>query len=357
MKRSVAGTTKAGEAINYHDLETQCLKARFTDYGATLMDLYIKPLKRSVVLGYDTAMQYEQGTAYLGASVGRVANRLGKAQCTVDGKTYTWTPNNGENLLHSGPKGLTYNVWHDLNDGSISFGSEPDTDGLVLGETVPTRTDGFPGTLRIRLKAILTGQELRLVYTYMTSENSVVNVTNHSYFNLSGAPTVEDHEVSLGAERFALMDDNQIPTGVIEGVQGTPFDLRPWTRIGKALETYKDVLAPLRGYDHHYVLRSPHEELTPQPFADEDDRYLQLCGRIRVPDLELQVLSDAPGYQFYTGNWLDETGRNGAVYTQHSGCCIEPQFLPNDCNTPGFGESYTKANQVYERVIVFRFKW
>ena len=248
-------------------------------------------------------------------------------------------------------------MWHDLNDGSISFGSEPDTDGLVLGETVPTRTDGFPGTLRIRLKAILTGQELRLVYTYMTSENSVVNVTNHSYFNLSGAPTVEDHEVSLGAERFALMDDNQIPTGVIEGVQGTPFDLRPWTRIGKALETYKDVLAPLRGYDHHYVLRSPHEELTPQPFADEDDRYLQLCGRIRVPDLELQVLSDAPGYQFYTGNWLDETGRNGAVYTQHSGCCIEPQFLPNDCNTPGFGESYTKANQVYERVIVFRFKW
>ncbi|KAF1682308.1 aldose epimerase family protein [Veillonella sp. R32] len=376
MKRYDWGKTRNGEAVTLYELETEVLTVRILNRGATIVDFIVKPLKRNIVLGYDNLQGYEQGDAYLGATVGRVANRIGGAQCEIAGKTYTWQPNNGPNLLHSGDCSLSFAVWHVVPN---SEQTGPNYAKLSLATTLRSIDDGFPGDLRVKLQVELIGAELRLTYQYMTSEDSVVNITGHSYFNLNGSDSlpqmngpmmdaeqglITNHELQLEASQYLPFGADQIPTGELASVAGTPFDFRIWQSVGEALCQHHAVLTPYRGYDHHYVLQAPttlqkaHIDCKEvQSHIDtkkaKANSSLQRCGAFRVEDLTLTVLTDAPGFQLYTGNWLTDEGRNGEVYESYSGICIEPQFAPNDINMPAFQESLTKAQAMYERRIVY----
>lgn len=366
MKRYDWGKTKKGEAVTLYELETEQLTVRILNRGATIVDFIVKSLKRNIVLGYDTFRGYEQGDAYLGATVGRVANRIGGARCEIDDKTYSWTPNNGPNLLHSGECSLSFALWQLVPN---SERKEVNYEKIVLATTLRGQDDGFPGDLRVQLLVEVDGAELRLTYQYMTSENSVVNITGHSYFNLNGTAAlphvngamaaanqglITNHEIQLNVSQYLPFGDNQIPTGEIVSVEGSLFDFRAWQSIGDALSQYQAPLAAYRGYDHHYVLRAPNTlTLSDNGMMSHSPVEVQRCGSFRVDDLTLHVLSDAPGFQLYTGNWLADEGRQGEVYEQYSGICIEPQFAPNDVNMAVFQESLTKANEMYERRIIY----
>lgn len=360
MKRYDWGTTRNGEAATLYELETDSLLVRILNRGATIVDFIVKPLQRNIVLGYDSIHGYEQGDAYLGATVGRVANRIANARCKVAETEYQWTPNNGPNLLHSGAHSLSFAMWQLVPN---SERQEANYEKLVLATTLQEQQDGFPGDLRVQLIVELVGAELRLTYQYMTSKDSVVNITGHSYFNLNGTASlphvdgvmatadqglITNHEIQLNAKYYMPFGEHQIPTGEIAPVEDTPFDFREWKLVGKALTAHYQELAEYRGYDHQYILANDGIHSEPRAIAD-----IQRCGAFRVSDLELTVLSDAPGFQFYTGNWLADEGRNSEVYEQYSGLCIEPQFAPNDVNMPAFQESLTKANEMYERRIVY----
>lgn len=388
MKRFDWGTTANGEPVTMYELESDTIKLRVIDRGATIVDFIVKPLERNIVLGYDSLQGYEEGTAYLGASVGRVANRIAGARCEIDGTEYHWKPNNGPNLLHSGENSLSFDVWHLVPQ---SAKQAFNYDKITLATMLRSEEDGFPGDLRVQLDIIVNGADVNLTYRYMTSRNSVVNITGHSYFNLNGTdlasvtknrnfaalqeapegsttnegpkeqPLITNHQLRLDAIRYMPFGENQIPTGHIASVERTPFDFSVWRTLGNNLNAYKEELAEYRGYDHQYVLRLPTtSKMFALPvnhrFSDREDmtKHLALCGTMHVADLALEVYSNAPGFQLYTGNWLDETGRDGVHYGPYSGMCIEPQFAPNDVNMPNFGESLTKAGTIYERHITYR---
>lgn len=369
MKRFDWGTTANGDPVTMYELESNTVKLRVIDRGATIVDFIVKPLERNIVLGYDSIRGYEEGTAYLGASVGRVANRIAGARCEIDGNEYHWQPNNGPNLLHSGENSLSFDVWHLVPQ---SAKQAFNYDKITLATLIRSEEDGFPGDLRVQLDIIVNGTDVNLTYRYMTSRDSVVNITGHSYFNLNGTDStanegreeqslITNHQLRLDAVRYMLFGENQIPSGHIASVERTPFDFSVWRTLGNSLNTYKDELAEYRGYDHQYVLRLPTtSKMFSLPvnhhYSDREDmtKRLALCGAMHVADLSLEVYSDAPGFQLYTGNWLDETGRDGVHYGPYSGLCIEPQFAPNDVNMPNFRESLTKAGTIYERHITYK---
>lgn len=377
MKRFDWGTTANGDPVTMYELESNTIKLRVIDRGATIVDFIVKPLQRNIVLGYNSLSGYEGGTAYLGATVGRVANRIADARCEIDGTEYSWQSNNGPNLLHSGEHSLSFAVWHLVPQ---SAKQAFNYDKITLATLIRSEEDGFPGDLRVQLDIIVNGTDVNLTFRYMTSRNSVVNITGHSYFNLNGMDSdtctntdivakearkvqslITNHQLRLDAVRYMPFGENQIPTGHIAIVERTPFDFSVWRTLGNSLTAYKDELEEYRGYDHHYVLRLPtaNKQFTAPVnthFSDMDDmtKRLSLCGAMHVDDLSLEVYSDAPGFQLYTGNWLDETGRNGVYYGPYSGLCIEPQFAPNDVNMPNFGESLTKGGTIYERHITYK---
>ena len=406
MSRAIEfGRLPNGEIVYEYEIRNDYATVHILSYGAIIKDFIVKPVNRNIVLGYDSLEAYLKGTAYLGATVGRVANRIGGARTVIGGKEYSWTPNNGPNLLHSGAVSLSFTNWQ-CKDDVAQF-----DDSLVL--IAKLDDDGFPGVLTVQLHVALVGPQLQLTFEYSTSEDSVVNITGHSYFNLNGhgkynddvaGLSIANHEVHLAAKEVAVFGDHSIPTGELVGVMNTAYDFTEWRPIGEALLEQEGELAEWRGYDHYYVLNDQHGALKKQEGAldeqydalnEQDDalseqvgtlnnmagntsrhnqdktkavalcgemkeltlgseaKALVLCGEFRVPDLTLRVYSDAPGYQFYTGNWLQERGHENQVYGPHAGMCIEPQYIPNDCNLHGFGQSFTKSNVKYERHIVY----
>ncbi len=363
-KRSF-GTLSTGETITAYTLENDFISVTILDWGATIANFVVKSWQTDIVLGYDSLEEYLQGEAYFGASVGRVANRIAKGQYNWQGKTYQLEVNNAPNHLHSGREGLSFKRWQ----GQIVDNS------LVFTTKINSFEDGFPGEADIKLTVMLHDAALCLSYSYQTMEDSFVNITNHSYFNLAGRGDIQEHFVSLGAAYYTPFDDTQIPRGTIEPVQETALDLRQETLIGDKLKTFEEELSVYRGYDHHYVLTFPPaygmegsaggdgyevvdriDSSAVDTFAGED-KPLHLCGSFSYEDRKLSVYSNAPGFQFYTGNWIPlGRGRNNCTYGPHSGMCIEPQFTPNDINMPTFKESLTKAGNVYTRTIVYGVK-
>ncbi|WP_298705016.1 aldose epimerase family protein [uncultured Veillonella sp.] len=374
------GRLPNGEIVYEYELSNEYATVHILSYGAIIKDFIVKSLNRNIVLGCDTLEDYLQGHAYLGATVGRVANRISKARTIIEDTEYTWTPNNGPNLLHSGDVSLSFANWQVLSQ-VFTNDDAKDSQTLALQTKIKGADDGFPGDLDVILYANLVGPELRLCYAYTTTTSSVVNITNHSYFNLNGVLSVGNHRVRLNAPYIAPFGGHSIPTGDVESVQNTLYDLTKWTCIGTQLAKYATDLAEWRGYDHYYMQKeagynhayvtnlrrkyTAEEELLVDTchtyeevdLADGrkaiDTGNFELCGEFRVPDLTLRIYSNAPGYQFYTGNWLQEKGRNGVTYGPHAGMCIEPQFIPDDCNLPYFGESFTRPNVIYVRNIVY----
>jgi aldose 1-epimerase len=340
------GKTPAGEAVQIYTLtNSQGMEARITNYGGIVVAL--KTPDRSgkfadVVLGHDNVEGYAK-SPYFGAIVGRYGNRIANGQFTLQGNTYTLAKNNGPNHLHGGIKGFDKVVW------KAEPGNSPEGQSLSLTYVSADGEEGYPGTLTAKVVYVLTNDNaLRIDYEATTDKATVVNLTNHSYFNLkdAGTTTILDHELTLNADSYTPVDKTLIPTGELAPVEGTPFDFRKPTAIGARIDGDHEQLKFGLGYDHNFVLNRSGEGLSLAATVFEPT-----TGR------RMEVLTTEPGVQFYSGNFLDGTitGRGGAVYQRRSGLCLETQHFPDSPNKPDFPTTTLEPGQTYRTTTVYRF--
>ena len=337
MKVESFGHLQNGQEAKLYTLENDTLRVQISNYGATIVAVYDKVLERHLALGYDSVQDYEVRHGQLGATVGRVANRIANANYTWNGVVHQLEANNGPNLLHSGKGNIGHRLW-DVVEEDCS-----DT-AVHLSHTITSEEDGFPGDLYVEAVFRVVEETLVVTYVYTTSKDSFVNLTNHVYYNLHGEGDLSGHVLELGAHQYMPFGEHQIPQIEPASVEGTPFDFRKGMDLQKALDYYADVLHPYKGYDHDFVTASVDG-------LDTEDSVVPFAV-LQAKDVTAVFHTDAPHFQVYTGNWLNETGRD-RQYGSHAGIAIEPQFVPNDINVNG--ESKTKADTVYERTIAYSF--
>ena len=340
--KTAFGHTKEGVAVEQYTLTNRNgMVAKVITYGATLTELIVPDgagTLTNVVLGYDKLEPYLAGVPYFGSTIGRVGNRIAKGRFTLDGKTYTLATNNGPNHLHGGTKGFDKVVWK----------AAPLPGGMAVTFTYrsPDGEEGYPGTLDASVTYTLTdNNELRLEYNATTDKPTPVNLTNHSYFNLRGDGNgdILGHVLMIAADQYTPVDETLIPTGELKPVKGTVFDFTTPTPIGARIA--KVPIAPPVGYDHNYVLR-------PQPG-------LKVAARVTEPTTgrTMEVLTEEPGVQFYSGNFLDGTlkNRKGVPYTKHAAFCLETQHFPDSVNHPSFPSTIVAPGKTYKTTTVYRF--
>jgi len=324
------------------------MTARIMTLGATLQSLVVPDKagrREDVVLGHDTAREYLARPNYFGVSVGRYANRIAKGKFTLDGKTYALATNDGPNALHGGLKGFDKRMW---KIDSVTGG--PDAK-VVLSYVSADGEEGFPGELKVTATYALTEKnELKLEYRATTSKPTVVNLTNHAYFNLSGndARDVMGNLVTLHADRFTPVDATLIPTGERRAVAGTPFDFRKATMVGSRIRDARDQQIRYgRGYDHNYIVNGAAGTLRLAAVVEEP-----VSGRV------MEVRVTAPGIQFYTGNFMDGTyfGKNQRAYRQGDAICLEPGTFPDAPNHPDFPSARLDPGKTYVNTMVYAFR-
>jgi len=297
-----------------------------------------------VVLGYDTLEGYLQPpTPYFGAIVGRYANRIAQARFTLDGQTYSLAANNGPNHLHGGLKGFDKVLWQ-----AEPF-ERPDEIGVVFTYTSRDGEEGYPGTLKVRLTYTVTARnELRVDYQATTDKATPVNLSQHTYFNLAGdgRRDVLGHVLTINANRFTPVDPTLIPTGELANVEGTPFDFRAPTAIGARINADDEQVKRGRGYDHNFVINATDGALVHAAHV-----YEPTTGRT------LDIYTDQPGVQFYSGNFLDGTitGKGGRVYQHRYGFCLETQHFPDSPNHPDFPSTILRPGQEFRSTTLFAF--
>jgi aldose 1-epimerase len=322
-------------------LKDGVLETRIITYGGIVISLKVPDQSgksADVVLGYDSLDGYLAKGPYFGAIIGRYGNRIAGGKFTLDGKTYSIPPNDGPNALHGGPRGFDKVVWK----------AKQIPHGIELSHVSPDGDQGFPGTLSAVVRYTLNGKDLKIEYLATTDKNTVLNLTNHSYFNLAGQGNgdILKHQVKLNAERFTPVNDVLIPTGELATVEGAPLDFRKSTAVGARINDDNEQLRRGKGYDHNWVLDSGGGKL-----AEAAEVYEPTTGRV------MQVWTDQPGVQFYTGNFLDGTitGKDGKVYQQRSALCLETQHFPDSPNHPNFPSTELKPGQKYHTVTIYRF--
>ena len=335
------GKTPDGTPVDVYTLKDGALEARIITYGGIVISLKVPDKSgksADVVLGYDSLDGYLAKGPYFGAIIGRYGNRIAGGKFALDGKTYSIPPNDGPNALHGGPRGFDKVVWK----------AKEIPHGIELSHVSPDGDQGFPGTLTALVRYTLSGKDLKIEYSATTDKNTVLNLTNHSYFNLAGQGNgdILKHEVKLNAGRFTPVNDVLIPTGELATVDGTPFDFRKSTAVGARINDDNEQLRRGKGYDHNWVLDSGGGKL-----AEAAEVYEPTTGRV------MQVWTDQPGVQFYTGNFLDGTitGKDGKVYQQRSALCLETQHFPDSPNHPNFPSTDLKPGQNYHTVTIYRF--
>ena len=328
-----------GRAVDLYTLRSAILTASITTYGGRVVSLEApdRAGKRDdVVLGYDTVAEYVDGKPFFGALVGRYANRIAHGRFVLDGKTVRVTKNEGENSLHGGRVGFDKRLWQ----------ARIDHGALVLTYTSPDGEEGYPGTLTATVRYRLVRNALRIDYEATSDKDTVVNLTNHSYFNLAGAGSglVLDHELTLYADRYTPTDAESIPTGEVSDVAGTPFDFRTPHRIGERIDA--EELRTGLGYDQNWVL-NPHRQR------------IGLAARVDEPisGRRLEVLTSEPGIQFYSANHLKDSlvGKGGKHYARNSAFCLETQHFPDSPNHANFPSTELKAGHVFRSTTLFRF--
>jgi len=296
-----------------------------------------------VVLGYDDLDGYIHDKAYLGALIGRYGNRIALGKFSLGGKVYTLARNNGENTLHGGLKGFNRALWR-----ATEFWNK-NAPSLQLEYLSKDGEEGFPGNLSVKVIYTLTDEnELKIEYSATTDKETVVNLTNHTYFNLAGAVNgdILQHQVMLKADKFTPVSESLIPTGELRRVQSTPMDFRTPTAVGARIDQDDQQLKYGRGYDHNWVLESGGSE-TPTLAASV---YEPGSGRV------LEVWTTEPGVQFYTGNFLDgPKGKGGKPYQRRYGLCLETQHFPDSPNQPNFPSTVLKPGQTYHTVTMYKF--
>lgn len=331
------GNLHSGEEASLYTIENGGITATVTDLGATLVSLLVPDAQGNladVVLGFDDPNLYVSSGSFLGATVGRNANRLRDAEFTLGNKRVSLTPNENNNNLHSGPDFFKNRLWTLEKEGSseVTFSLES-----------PNMDQGFPGDAHIRVTYALDGQGgLHVRYWAKADQDTVFNMTNHSYFNLAGHqhPDLAVHQVlSMPARHFCPDDAQNIPTGALRDVAGSPMDFRVPKPIAQDLNADYDALKLQGGYDHNW-------EVFCNPCATLTDPASGRC---------LCVYTDCPGIQFYSGNYLNDQGKDGVYYGRNSGMALETQFYPDCLHNPTWAQPITKANTVYKSETVYRF--
>ena len=347
ITRQTWGKTAAGEAVDLYTLTNgKGASVQIATLGGTVVSLKVPDKAGTlgdVVLGFDSLDGYLGAHPFFGVLVGRYGNRIGNAQFTLDGKTYTLAKNNGVNTLHGGRKGFDKYVWKAREVAS------PDGLAVELTHVSPDGDEGYPGTLSVTVRYTWTESTgLRIDYTATTDKPTVLNLTNHSYFNLSAgaSATILDHTLHLLADTFTPVDKGLIPTGELRAVAGTPFDFSKPRRIGEFIDATDEQIAFGGGYDHNFVFRRP--EATMRMGARVVD---PASGRI------LDLTTTEPGVQFYTGNFLDGSvkGRGGKAYVKRSGFCLETQHYPDSPNKPAFPSVVLRPGETYKTTTQYTF--
>ena len=348
--RAPFGTTPDGIAVEAVTLRaSNGISASIISYGATLQTLFLPDQAghlADVVLGHDNLTDYVAKPQFFGSTVGRYANRIAGARFTLDGKTYSLAANNGPNALHGGTKGFDKVVWTitDVKSGPVA--------SVTLTYTSRDGEEGYPGTLTSSITYSLDdNRTLTTSYEATTDQPTIVNLTNHSLFNLAGVPadrSVLDHRLTVNADRYTPVDATLIPTGELRNVAGTPFDFRSSAVIGARIRDASDPqIAIGRGYDHNFVLRGG-VTATPKLAARVED---PVSGRV------VELYTTEPGVQVYTGNFLDGTtaGKSRVVYRQGDGLALEPQKFPDSPNHAAFPSARLNPGQTYLQTSYYRF--
>ena len=341
VTKSNFGKMPDGKTVEMFTIKDGSIEARVITYGGILQSLKV-PDKHGkvedIVLGFDTAEEYINGNKpFFGAIIGRYGNRIAGGKFSLDGKSYQIPQNDGPNALHGGPKGFDKVLW---SGKAIPHGVEL-TYVSADGEM------GFPGKLTAVIRYTLVGKDLKIDYSATSDKDTVVNLTNHSYFNLAGQGNgdILKNEVKINASRYTPVDAVLIPTGDLAPVDGTPFDFRKATAVGARINDQNDQLNKGHGYDHNWVLDSRGK------LSEAAEVYEPSSGRV------LQVSTVEPGVQFYTGNFLDGTvkGKGGKVYVHRAALCLETQHFPDSPNHSNFPSTELKAGQKYHTYTVFHF--
>lgn len=332
-------------AVEIYTLKSDQMEVAIMNYGGYVLSIKV-PDKNGkvsdVVLGFDDPAGYYQanhakGNPFFGPIVGRYANRIAHAKFTLDGKEYTLTKNDGDNTLHGGPNGFHNQLW----TGRII------PDGVELKYLSKDGEEGYPGNLSAIVKYTLVGSDLKIDYSATTDKDTVLNLTNHSYFNLSGQGngTILGDQLKINATRFTPVDSGLIPTGELKPVAGTPFDFTKPHTVGERINANDDQLhLGHNGYDHNFVLDG-------KGMREAAVVYDPASGRV------LTVLTDQPGVQFYTSNFLDGSikGKGGVAYPRNAALCLETQHFPDSPNHPDFPTTVLKPGEKFHSTTIFRF--
>jgi aldose 1-epimerase len=339
VKQSRFGSAYASPVYLY-TLRSDTLSIRIIDYGGIIVSLEAPDRQgrfEDLVLGFDRLDPYISNPAYFGAIIGRYANRIADARFALHGREYRLARNEGNNSLHGGVRGFDKRCWS----------TQEIENGICLTYTSPDQEEGYPGNLEAQVTYTVASNELRIGYSARSDRDTVINLTNHSYFNLAGHASgdILGHELQLESDFFTPCDKDQIPRAVLQSVDGTAFDFRRQRLIRERIMEKDEQLRIGRGYDHNWVLRSQAGGLS-------------LAATLRDPKSgrALEVLTTEPGIQFYSGNLLDGTlvGKHGARYRKHAALCLETQHFPNSPNTPQFPSTELRAGEQFASQTVYR---
>jgi aldose 1-epimerase len=347
IEKSEYATTAKGEKIDSYKLKNQKgMEVDIMTYGGRITSLKVPNkagVSEEIVIGFNNFDQYTKDNPFFGALIGRYGNRIGKAKFSLDGVEYKLTANDGPNSLHGGPMGYDKVIW----TAEEAKGGENAT--LKLKYLSKDMEEGFPGNLTVFVTYTLTADNtLEVLYEATTDKKTVVNLTQHSYFNLSGdfTKTILDNVVTIDADKLVPVDETLIPTGKLDDVANTPFDFRTPKAIGKDIEAANEQLKRGKGYDHCWVLNNQDKG-----FRFAASVYEPTSGRV------MEVFTDEPGIQLYTGNFLDGTlpTRDGKTYAHRTGLCLETEHYPDSPNQKDFPTTVLNPGETYKTKTAFKF--
>lgn len=346
MSKQSFGKLPEGQEVDLYTLQSEKLEAQISSYGAAIIVLRTPDRRgnsEDIVIGPQdlsshAANQRSKGPIFFGALIGRYANRIAHGKFSLDGKTYTLPKNDGENSLHGGPGGFHNVVWQ----------SEPIPNGVAFHYLSKDGEEGYPGNLSVTARYTVTGADLKIEYQATTDKPTVLNLTNHAYFNMAGAGrgTVLAHQLKLFASRITPGDAHLMPTGEIRSVSGTPLDFRNSTTVGDRINSGDEQIRLAHGYDHNFVIDEQGARL-----KQAAEMYEPGTGRV------MEVWTTEPAIQFYTGNFLDGTfkGKSGVAYGKREGFCLETQHYPDSPNHPEFPSTVLRPGQSFRSETIYRF--
>lgn len=345
LKKAYSSTANNQPTGIYFLTNSNKVTVAITNYGGRIVALTVPDKKgelTDIVLGYDSLSHYQnKPEAYFGALIGRYGNRIAKGSFKINDTAYQLSLNDGPNTLHGGPKGFHNQVWNVVD-------AKPNQ--LVLSYLSKDGEEGYPGNLKVNVTYTLTNEnELKIDYEASTDKTTVVNLTNHAYFNLNGQgnPTITDHALTIYASQFSAVDTTLIPAGAPVPVKGTPFDFTTAKLISKEIDAVHDQIKNGKGYDHNFVL----DKKSPKELVKAAEVYATSTG------INMEIFTTEPAIQFYSGNFLDGSlvGKKGKNYPYRSAFCLETQHYPDAPNQPAFPSTLLAPGETYQTTTIYKF--